>query len=85
MKYEFDMDFRHALFGMVLLFCLAVVTIFASIGVTSAEEKIPDAMDYDLIWIFMNIWSVLGVLVMPFYIIFFTKFNNPFKRKEDKK
>ena len=85
MKYSFDMDFRHAVLGLVLLFCLAVITIFAAVGVSWMEENNISGLDYDHIWIFFQIWAIVGVIILPLYIIFFTKFNNPIRKKEDKK
>ena len=84
-KYTFDMDLRHVFLGIVLLICLAVITVLAGAGLSLMEKQQPDALDFNLFYLFLNIWGVLGVLVLPSYIIFFTKFNNSFKRKEDKK
>ena len=76
------MDFRHAILGLVLLFCLSVITLFASIGVSTMEEQLPDEFDYNIIWAFMQIWAVLGMFILPIYVIFFTKFNNPIRKIE---
>ena len=81
-KYDCQIDLRQSFLGMGLLFVLAVLTILASIGLSEMEKQKAEGINFDYMWAFMQIWTIL---LIPFclYITFFTKFQMPISRKKE--
>ena len=76
---NFNTSYFHLIISFFLLMGLSITTIISIVTISTMD--ILDDMDWWL-QIITNFW-VHSMLPLIIYIAFFTKFNNPFKKKND--
>ena len=75
---NFNMDWKQGLVAMFFFATVMPMTAMAIYGMSKWEST------NEIEMIFINIWILL-VIPITFFIMLFTKWNNPFKEIKDEK
>lgn len=76
-----DFSFSHILIGICLFFSLMIIDLLVVIGASEIDKSNMMLQDKNLVNNFIDTWLILS-FIFVFYFILFTKFNNPFRKKD---